>query len=124
MDYDFGRENGRGMPKCEHSEAAIIAALQQMDGCRKAAEARREVGVSETQEAKQLRDENARLKKLVADLSLDKDALQSIIRKKCMVRRRIAIAKSDEDGLRKCIRRTLWVQSTLAMMRMLARSVS
>ena len=30
---------------------------------------------------KQLRDENARLKKLVADLSLDKDALQSVIRK-------------------------------------------
>jgi putative transposase len=32
--------------------------------------------VSQAQEAKQLRDENARLKKLVADLSLDKDALQ------------------------------------------------
>jgi len=31
--------------------------------------------VSEAQEAKQLRDENAPLKKLVADLSLDKDAL-------------------------------------------------
>ena len=30
---------------------------------------------------KQLRDENARLKKLVADLSLDKDALQSVIKK-------------------------------------------
>ena len=37
--------------------------------------------VSQAQEAKQLRDENARLKKLVADLSLDKDALQSVIRK-------------------------------------------
>ena len=37
--------------------------------------------VSEAQEVKQLRDENARLKKLVADLSLDKDALQSVIRK-------------------------------------------
>jgi len=36
---------------------------------------------TEAQEAKQLRDENARLKKLVADLSLDKDALQSVIRK-------------------------------------------
>jgi putative transposase len=30
---------------------------------------------------KALRDENARLKKLVADLSLDKDALQHVIRK-------------------------------------------
>jgi putative transposase len=86
------------MPKSKHSEAAIIAALQQVDAGRKAAEVAREVGVSaytiyawkakyggmdvsEAQEAKQLREENARLKKLVADLSLDKDALQSVIRK-------------------------------------------
>jgi putative transposase len=86
------------MPRGKHSEAAIIAALQQLDAGRKAAEVAREVGVStytiyawkakyggmdvsEAQEAKQLREENARLKKLVADLSLDKDALQSVIRK-------------------------------------------
>ena len=86
------------MARSKHSEAAIIAALQQLDAGRKAAEVAREVGVStytiyawkakyggmdvsEAQEAKQLRDENARLKKLVADLSLDKDALQSVIRK-------------------------------------------
>jgi putative transposase len=37
--------------------------------------------VSEAQEARQLRDENTRLRKLVADLSLDKEALQSVIRK-------------------------------------------
>ena len=37
--------------------------------------------VTEAQEAKQLRDENTRLRKLVADLSLDKEALQSVIRK-------------------------------------------
>ena len=37
--------------------------------------------VSEAQEIKQLRDENSRLKRLVAELSLDKDALQSVIRK-------------------------------------------
>jgi putative transposase len=36
---------------------------------------------SQAQEAKQLRDENTRLGKLVADLSLDKEALQSVIRK-------------------------------------------
>lgn len=30
---------------------------------------------------KHLREENARLKRLVADLSLDKDMLQSVIRK-------------------------------------------
>ena len=37
--------------------------------------------VSEAQEVKQLREENARLKKLVADLSLDKDMLKSVIAK-------------------------------------------
>jgi len=37
--------------------------------------------VAEAQELKQLRDENARLKRLVADLSLEKDALQFVIRK-------------------------------------------
>jgi putative transposase len=37
--------------------------------------------VSEAQEVKQLREENGRLKKLVAGLSLDKDMLQSVIRK-------------------------------------------
>ena len=38
--------------------------------------------VSEAQEAKRLRDENTRLRKLVADLSLDKEAPQSVIEKK------------------------------------------
>ncbi len=37
--------------------------------------------VSQAQEAKQLREENTRLRKLVADLSLDKDMLQALIRK-------------------------------------------
>ena len=37
--------------------------------------------VSEAEEVKHLRDENGRLKKLVAELSLDKDMLQSVIRK-------------------------------------------
>ncbi len=36
--------------------------------------------VSEVQEAKKLRDENTRLRKLVADLSLNKEALQSVVR--------------------------------------------
>jgi putative transposase len=37
--------------------------------------------VSEAQRLRQLEDENRRLKKLVADLSLDKDMLQAVIRK-------------------------------------------
>jgi putative transposase len=86
------------MSKSNHTEAQIVAALKQVEAGRRAEDVAREVGVSkhtlyswkakyggmevsEAQEAKQLRDENARLKKLVADLSLDKDALQSVIRK-------------------------------------------
>ena len=38
--------------------------------------------VSEAQEAKRLRDEKSRLRKLVSDLSLDKEALQSVIKKR------------------------------------------
>ena len=86
------------MPKSKHSEAAILAALKQLDAGRSAVDVAREVGVSqhtiyawkakyggmnvtEIQEAKHLRDENARLRKLVANLSLDKDALQMVIEK-------------------------------------------
>ena len=86
------------MAKSRHTEAEMVAALKQVEAGRKAEDVAREVGVSkhtlyawkakyggmdvsEAQEAKQLRDENGRLKKLVADLSLDKDALQSVIAK-------------------------------------------
>ena len=86
------------MSKGKHSEAQIIAALKQVEAGRKTEEVAREQGVSkhtiygwkakyggldvsEAQEVKQLREENARLKKLVADLSLDKDMLQSATRK-------------------------------------------
>ena len=37
--------------------------------------------MSVAQEAKQLRDENTRLRKLVADLSLDKEMLKAVIAK-------------------------------------------
>lgn len=86
------------MSKSKHTEAQMIGALKQLEAGRKAEDVGREMGVSrhtiyawkskyggmdvsEAQEAKQLRDENARLKRLVADLSLDKEALQSVIRK-------------------------------------------
>jgi putative transposase len=76
----------------------MVAALQQMDAGRTATDVGREMGVSaatiyawkakyggmnvsEAQEAKQLRDENARLKKMLADVMLDKDMLQAVIRK-------------------------------------------
>jgi putative transposase len=86
------------MSKSKHTEAEMISALKQLEAGRKAEDVAREYGVSkhtiyawkakyggmdvtEAQEAKQLRDENMRLRKLVADLSLDKDALQSVIAK-------------------------------------------
>ena len=40
------------------------------------------LGVSELRRLKQLEAENARLKKLMADLSLDKEMLQDVIQKK------------------------------------------
>jgi putative transposase len=86
------------MSKSKHTEAEMIGALKQIEAGRKAEDVAREVGVSkhtiyawkakyggmdvsQAQEAKQLRDENTRLRKLVADLSLDKDALQWVIEK-------------------------------------------
>jgi len=89
---------GGSMSKSRHSEAEMIAVLKQVDAGRKVEDVAREVGVSkhtiyawkakyggmdvsQAQEAKQLRDENTRLRKLVADLSLDKEALPSVIRK-------------------------------------------
>jgi putative transposase len=92
------KERGKAMSKSRHTEAQIIAALKQVEAGRTTEDVAREQGVSkhtiyawkakyggmevsEAEEVKHLRDENSRLKKLVADLSLDKDMLQSVIRK-------------------------------------------
>ena len=40
------------------------------------------LGLSELRELRQLREENTKLKRLVADLSLDRHILQEIVRKK------------------------------------------
>ena len=40
------------------------------------------MGVAEIRRLKQLEDENAKLKKLVADLTLDKTMLQDVLRRK------------------------------------------
>jgi putative transposase len=85
------------MSKTKHTEVQIIGVLKQLEAG-KAEDVAREAGVSkhtiyawkakyggmdvsQAQEAKQLRDENTKLRKLVADLSLDKEALRSVIRK-------------------------------------------
>ena len=86
------------MSKRRLTTEQIIGVLKQLDGGRTAAEVGREAGVSqhtiyawksqfgglevkETEELRSLRDENQRLKKLVADLSLDKEMLKSLIPK-------------------------------------------
>ena len=40
-----------------------------------------ELGVSELRRLKMLEDENARLRKIVADLTLDKQILQEVVKK-------------------------------------------
>ena len=84
------------MSKSRHSEAEMIAALKQLETGRRAEDVAREVGVSkhtvcawkakygglevsEAQRLRRLEDENHRLKKLVANLSLDKEMLKAVI---------------------------------------------
>jgi putative transposase len=86
------------MSKGKDTEAQIIAALKQVEAGRTAEEVARENGVSkhtiyawkakygglevnEAQRLKQLEDENGRLKRLVADLSLDREMLKAVIAK-------------------------------------------
>ena len=87
------------MPKKGHSEEQIVFALRQVENGAKVPEVCRKLGVSEQtfyrwkaaygglgvselRELRQLRDENNRLKRLVADLSLDKHILQEVLSKK------------------------------------------
>jgi putative transposase len=84
--------------KTRHSEEQIIGVLKQMEAGRRVPELARELGVSEAtlytwkskyggmevneaRRLKELEEENRRLKQLVADLSLDREALKGVIRK-------------------------------------------
>jgi putative transposase len=86
------------MSKSRHTEAQIIAALKQVEAGRKVEDVARECGVSkhtmyawkakyggmdvnEAQRLRSLEDENSRLKRLVADLSLDREMLKAVIAK-------------------------------------------
>lgn len=86
------------MPKRKLNTEQIIGVLKQVEAGRTVAEVAREAGVSkhtiyawkaqyggmevnEAEELRSLRDENQRLKRLVADLSLDKEMLKSLISK-------------------------------------------
>lgn len=86
------------MKKSKYTEEQIIGVLKRMEAGQKARDLARELGVSdatlytwkskyggmEVSEMRRLRElerENGELKKLVADLSLDREALKTVIRK-------------------------------------------
>ena len=87
------------MKRSRYSPEQIIYALKQVESGEKAVDLCRKMGVSEAtfynwkkkyggmgvsevRELRQLREENTKLKQLVADLSLDKHMLQEVIAKK------------------------------------------
>ncbi len=87
------------MRKSQYTDQQIAFALTQAEGGTPVPEVCRKMGVSEAtfyrwkqkydglmpsevQRLRQLEEENARLRRLVADLSLDKEMLQEVVRKK------------------------------------------
>ena len=87
------------MKRSEFTEEQIAFALRQVDTGTKVPELCRQLGISqatfyawrkkygglglaELRRLKQLEHENQRLKQMVADLSLDKEMLQEVVRKK------------------------------------------
>lgn len=87
------------MKKSRYSEEQVAYALRQAEGGMPVADVCRQMGiaeatfyiwkkrygslgVAEVREIRQLREENARLKRVVADLTLDKQILSEVIRKK------------------------------------------
>lgn len=87
------------MKKSRFTEYQITNALRQAEAGTPVADVCRQLGVSEAsfyvwkkkygklgltelRELRQLRDENARLKRVVADLTLDKHILGEVVRKK------------------------------------------
>ena len=87
------------MKKTKYSEEQIAFALRQADTGTRVSEVCRKMGISEAtfynwkkkygglgvselRRLKQLEEENTRLKRMVADLSLDKQMLQDVLTKK------------------------------------------
>jgi putative transposase len=98
--YDFNTCNSDclGMKKSKFTEAQIVFAIKQFETGTRVDEISRQMGisqatffnwkkkygsmgVSELRKLRQLEEENQQLKKLVADLSLDKQMLQDVIKK-------------------------------------------
>lgn len=87
------------MKRSKFTEAQIVFALRQAETGVKVEEVCRKMGISEAtfynwkkkyggigitelRKLRQLEEENAQLKKLIADLSLDKQMLQDVLKKK------------------------------------------
>jgi putative transposase len=87
------------MKKSKFTESQIVFAIKQSETGVRVSEVCRKMGISEAtfynwkkkygslgiselRRLRQLEDENARLKRLVADLSLDKEMLKDVIEKK------------------------------------------
>ena len=87
------------MKKSKFTESQIIYAISQVEHGERAEEVSRKLGINvatfynwkkkyggmgiaELRRLKQLEEENSKLKRLVADLSLDKHMLQEVIKKK------------------------------------------
>ncbi|SUX54324.1 Transposase [Chromobacterium vaccinii] len=108
--------------KIEFTEEQIAFALRQAESGTTVAEVCRKMGVSEAtfynwkkkygglgvselRRLKQLEEENARLKRMVADLSLDKQMLQEVIQKAVRPARKRELANFLIDAYRVSIRR-------------------
>jgi putative transposase len=105
------------MPKKGHGEEQILRALQQAESGATVREVCREhgireaafyiwkkkysgLGLSELCELRQLREENGKLKRLVADLSLDRHILQEIVQKSSKASSATRARALDPSGLR------------------------
>jgi putative transposase len=97
--FSEGERRAREMGKKGHTEEEILRVLREAEAgetvveiCRKHGISQQTFylwkkkyvgfGLSELRELRQLREENAKLKRLVADLSLDRHVLQEIVAKK------------------------------------------
>lgn len=102
------------MKKSKFTEAQIAFAIKQAETGTRVEEVCRKMGISEAtfynwkkkygglgvaelRRLRQLEEENAQLKKLVADLSLDKQMLQDVLKKSTETR------PAQKDGQRSCI---------------------
>ena len=111
------------MKKSKFTEEQILFTLKQAEAGQPVGDVCRQMGVSEAtfyvwkkrygnlgllevRELRQLRDENARLKRLVADLTLDRHILQEVVKKDLAVGRRRDIARWVQDCFQLSVRRS------------------